>query len=169
MKFKEIFDIFLDRKNFLKVIHVASCSRSWKPNSAAKMIVDILPPNIVLFLDHKFTQTYSNLRQIPQLSLSFMDDVEFRGYRLTGICTVIDSGEDFENARKRWGKRLLSYEADRISQRVKGLPSSREAENSLPEDFVIVKFTALEAAVIKPDRSLRASRAFASLGKQSVF
>ncbi|MCM8776406.1 MAG: pyridoxamine 5'-phosphate oxidase family protein [Candidatus Omnitrophica bacterium] len=165
MKFKEIFDCFLERKDSLKVVYVASCDRNWKPNSAAKMLVEMIPPNEILFLDYKFTRTYANLREIPKLSLSFMDDVEFRGYRLTGVCTVMDSGEEFKYAQKIWERKLITYEADRIIQRVKGFHSTREGENSLPEDFVIVRFTATEAAVIKPDRIFKAHRTFTVLAK----
>jgi len=165
MTFKEIFDCFLDKKKHLKVVYVASCNKKWKPNSAAKMLVDIVAPNEVLFLDYKFTQTYSNLKEIPQASLSFMDDVEFRGFRLTGLCTIMDSGEEYERAQKLWERKLISYEADRIIQRTKGLYSARDAENNLPDDFFIVKFTALEAAVVKPGRVFKANRSFEFLPK----
>lgn len=160
MEFKHIFAHFLDTKHHLKVIHVASSSRDCKPNSAAKMLVDVLAPNEILFLDHKYTQTYSNVKEIPTISISVMDDVEFKGYRLTGICTVMDSGKEYENAKKVWARRLITYEADRILQRVKGFHSAREAENSLPKDFVIIKLTATEAAVIQPGRVIKAHRVF---------
>lgn len=156
--FKETFEQFLEHKNGLKVISVASASPEGTPNSAPKMLVDVRRPNQVLFLEYQFTRTYSNLRANPKLSLSFMDDDAFTGYRLTGRAEVLAVGAEYEAARKNWEKRLVSYEADRIVKRVTGQYSTRQAENTLPRDFVIVKFTAEEAAIVKPDRVLRARR-----------
>ncbi len=156
MDFKEIFENFLDHQKNLKVINIASCDLGGKPNSAAKMLVDVALPNRVFFLDYNFTQTVSNIKMNPQLSISFMDDTAFTGYRMTGIGEVMTSGPEFDEARKSWEKRLITYEADRIVRRMMGHYSTKESENTLPKDFVIVKFTAKEAAVIKPDRVLRA-------------
>lgn len=158
MDFKEIFDCFLEQNAKLKVLSVASCDQNGKPNSASKMLVDVIAPNRIYFLDYKFTQSYSNIHVNPQLSLSFMDDVNFTGYRLTGICQIMDSGPEYDEARKSWEKRLISYEADRIIRRITGHYSTKESENALPRDFVIVKFTAKEASVVKPDRVFRAQQ-----------
>lgn len=157
MSFKQIFENFLDHQKELKVISVASCDLHGKPNSAAKLLVDVAEPNRVFFLDYNHTQTYSNMQSNPQLSISFMDDAAFTGYRMTGTGEAVTAGKEYEAARKSWEKRLISYEADRIVRRVMGHYSTKESENTLPKDFVIIKFTAKEAAVIKPDRVLRAT------------
>ncbi len=154
--FKIIFERFLEHKKGLKVISVASADHKSRPNSAHKMLVDVIAPNEILFLDYKFTQTFSNLNENPQLSVSFMDDVAFTGYRLTGYGVVLDKGAEYEQAKESWSKRLVSYEADRIVKRLTGHYSTREAESSLPKNFVIVKFIAEEASMIKPDRVFRA-------------
>ena len=157
MNFQEIFNSFLEHEKELKVVSVASCDKSSKPNSAHKMLVDVHEPNVILFLDYNHTQTYGNMQANPQLSVSFMDDAGFAGYRLTGTAEVLKSGsKEFEEARKSWNKKLISYEADRIIRRVQGQYSTRNAENKLPPDFVIVKFIAKEASTIMPDRVLRA-------------
>lgn len=155
MDFEETFENFMKHKKELKVISVASCDTSGKPNSAAKMLVDITKPNKVFFLDYRFTQTFKNITANPKLSVSFLDDDSFTGYRLTGTAEILYSDVDFEMAKKSWEKRLIGYEADRIVKRLKGQYSTKEAEMSLPKDFVIVEFLADEAAVIKPDRVLR--------------
>lgn len=157
MNFQQIFQVFIDNKNHLKIVSIASCDTSGKPNSVSKMIVDIQAPNKVFYLDYKYTHTYANVIENPRLSLSFMDDANFTGYRLNGRGKILHSGTDFQNARKVWEKRLIRYEADRMVKRITGQHSSREAENALPDDFVIVRFEAEEGAVIKPDRILRAA------------
>ncbi len=154
--FKETFESFLDHKENLKVVSVASATQDGKPNSAAKLLVDIVAPNIVLFIDYKFTQTYANIQSNSRLSVSFMDDDSFTGYKLKGTCHILESGPEYQESSKAWEKRLTRYEAERIIRRSKGLYSARESEHALPKDFVLVKFIASEAALIKPDRVLRA-------------
>jgi general stress protein 26 len=156
MEFNEIFQFFLMHNSTLKVISVASCDKEGKPNGAPKMLVDIMEPNAVFFLEYKFTRTYSNITENPQISLSFMDDPSFTGYRLTGTCEILTEGDEYEQTKIKWTERLGRYEVDRIIQRVKGLYSSKEAEENLPKDFEVIKVTAKEASIVKPDRVLRA-------------
>ena len=156
MDFNQIFKRFVESSKDLKTVSVASCDGRKVPNSASKMLVEIAPPNCVYFLDYRITQTYLNVRENPQVSVSFMDDARFVGYRLTGACEVLEAGQEFDEIRRKWDRRLISYEADRILKRVTGEYSAREAENVLPRDFVIMKLTAAEAAMIRPDRVLRA-------------
>ena len=156
MDFKTTFQTFYTHQKDLKVISVASCDEKCKPNSASKMLISVVSPNHVYFLDYRFTQSYANIQKNNQLSISFMDDDDFTGYRLTGVAEVIKSGKEFESVKASWEKRLIHYEADRILKRITGKFSTREAENSMPKDFVIVKLTAKEASVIKPDRVFRA-------------
>ena len=158
MDFRDIFDAFLENKDLLKVISVASCARQGKPNSAPKMLVDIERLNKIYFLDYKHTHSYANLRENPEISVSFMNDAAFTGYRLNGTAQILESGSEYEEAKSRWEKRLISYEADRIIQRVRGLYSTKESENSLPKDFVIIKISATEGSVVKPDRVFRAAQ-----------
>ncbi len=156
MNFNDIFDEFIAHSKDLKVIHVASCDQNGRPNSAPKMLVDIVRPNKVLYLDYKFTHTYANVVKNHVISISIMDDRAFKGFRLTGPCDIIESGEEYENARHCWEKRLTSYDAERLIERSKGFFSERHAESTLPKDFVIIKLIADEAAVVRPDRVLRA-------------
>ncbi len=158
MNFKDIFNVFLSKEKELKVISVASCTKDAKPNSASKMLVNIKAPNMVFFLDYKVTQSYHNIQENPIISISFMDDAAFTGYRLTGPCKILASGPEFEAAAQSWDRRLTAYEADRIIQRLTGRYSTREAERSLPKDFVIVRLDANEASAVKPDRVIRAAQ-----------
>ncbi len=156
MDFNSIFDAFEEKKNQLKVISIATATKNAKPNAASKMLIDIKAPNTVYFLDYKFTQSYNNILTNPQVSVSFMDDVNFTGYRLTGPACVLESGPEFDEASRSWDKRLIAYETDRMIERIRGRHSTREAERHLPKDFVIVKLEANEGSAIKPDRIFRA-------------
>ena len=159
MDFETIFNAFLDGKDHLKVLSVASCNQQGKPNSAPKMLIDIEAPNKVYLLEYTHTRSYANIQENPELSVSFMNDATFTGYRLNGPVEILKSGPEFDDVKKRWEKRLIAYEADRIIQRVRGLYSTKESENSMPRDFVIVKIAAAEGSVVKPDRVFRAAAA----------
>ena len=140
------------------MIFVGSCDARGKPNSAPKMLVDINHPSHVYFLDYKYTKTYSNIIENDRISISFMDDEIFRGFKLNGTCKIIQSGREFEATRRIWGEKVVSYEASRIVERIKGETTTRQAENALPKDFVIVKVTASEGSVVEPTRVLRSRR-----------
>lgn len=157
MNFKEVMQRFAGQKNELKVVFVASSDPQGVPNSAPKMLIDVVLPNKIYFLEYCFTRTFSNLAQNPKVSLSIMNDHEFTGYRLSGPAEFLKSGREFERVQRIWKKRLISYEAKRIVERVRGEHSMREAENALPENFAIVKLNALEGSVVKPDRVLRST------------
>ena len=154
--FSEIFKHFLEYKDILKVITVASCDLSGNPNSAPKLLVDVVLPNHVYFLDYRYNKTYKNLEVNDRLSLSFMDERAFQGYRLTGLCRPLTDAKELGKARAIWEKRVERYVVDRIVERIKGHYSARTAEGDLPQDFVIMDFCATEAAVVKPDRVLLA-------------
>ena len=156
MNFKEIFECFLDCNKTLKVMSIATADLSGKPNCALKMIVDVVPPNVVLLLDYHYTTTYANIMANPQVSLSFMDDREFIGYRMTGKAEIVTHGPEYDDAKGRWEKRLIGYETDRIIARMRGHHSSRESESSLPKDYVIIKLKGDEASAIMPGRFFRA-------------
>ena len=157
VNFQAIFDTFLEKKKDLKVISVASCTRKAEPNSASKMLVEILAPNLLYFLDFKTTQSFHNISENPLISVSFMDDAHFTGYRLTGPCEVLQSGEEYDRISQSWDKRVIGYEAERIIQRMTGRFSTREAERNLPKDFVIVRLEARDGSVVKPGRIFRAA------------
>ena len=157
VNFEAIFQNFLEKKKDLKVINVASCTKKAEPNSASKMLVEILKPNLLYFLDYKTTQSHHNMKENPVISVSFMDDAHFTGYRLTGPCEVLQSGAEYDQISESWDKRVIAYEAERIVQRISGRFSTREAEGHLPKDFVIVRLTARDGSVVKPGRICRAA------------
>jgi len=156
VEFAHIFHQFLEKKESLKTITVASCDAEGNPNSAPKLLVDASAPNRIYYLDYPYNRTYCNLMQNHRLSLSIMDERAFKGYRLTGVCKPLTEPKKLEEARRIWEKRADRYLIDRMVERIRGHDSAREAEDSLPQDYVIMEFVAREASVVKPDRALLA-------------
>ena len=155
MKFSEITKKFIEHSGRLKTIFVATCGSAGEPNCAPKMLISVAKSGAVYYLDYTFARSYANLRENPRISLSFMDDVEFLGYRLSGAAAILRPGSELDRAKGEWEARVIRYETERLINRLKGRYSTRESEISLPENFVIVKFTADEAALVKPDRAIR--------------
>jgi len=55
MNFKEIMRRFESHKTALKVISVASCGIDGKPNNAPKMLIDVILPDSVFFIDYHYS------------------------------------------------------------------------------------------------------------------
>lgn len=158
MEFGEIFQLFLDHQNSLEAVFVASSDENGLPNCAPKLLIAVAKPNIVYYVDYTFSRTFANVDQNWQSSLAFMDDKKFIGLRLSGFSQVIDSGREYILVNDKWAKKVTAYQAERIIERVKGIHSDLPHELVIPKNFVIVKFIAEEAAIVRPDRVLRALR-----------
>ncbi len=158
MDFTEIFKEFLDRKANLKVVFVASSDWLGNPNCSPKMLIDVSPPNLIYYIDFKFSSTYQNISSNPNISLSFMDDKYFTGFRLKGHSEFLEHGKEFDKIKKVWDQRVVSYETSRMIERIKGIFSTRQSEITIPANFVITRFMAEEAAAVKPDRVLKTPR-----------
>jgi general stress protein 26 len=156
MNFTEIFNHFLERSRDLKVLSIATADRSGIPNSASKMVIDVVAPNALYFLEYKPTRSYRNMMENPWVSVSFLDDASFTGFRMTGHAKVMESGPEFEAISMSWGKRVVRYEAERMIRRMQGHYSTKESESSLPQDYVLVRLNATDASVVKPGRIFRA-------------
>ena len=158
MEFNGIFNHFLERRDHLTTVFVATVDANGQPNCSPKMVIDIVKPNKVFFVDIKTSQTYSNIESHWQCSLSFVDEKTLTGIRLGGFSQLIDSGRDFIVLKDKWMRKVTAYEADRMIERIKGIFSGRPSEIALPKDFMVMKFIAEEGAIVKPDNALRAAR-----------
>ena len=158
MEFGDIFHQFLELRNHAKVIFVGSSDENGQPNCAPKMLIDIAKPNKVFYIDFKSSQTSLNIQQNWQSSIAIMEDKTFTGYRLNGFSQIVDSGHEFLFVKEKWTQKVIAYEAERMIERIKGIFSPRPPEITLPEDFIIIKFVAEDASIVKPDRIFRAIR-----------
>lgn len=158
MDFREIFQKFYEQRETLKVVFVGTSDENGRPNCSPKLVIDIAKSGKVYYIDFKTSQSYENVLQNWQSSVAFMNDRSFEGFRLSGFSQILEGGRDFEIVRERWAAKAVAYQAERMIERIKGIFSSRPAEIDMPEDFVIVKFTAEEASIVKPDRVFTAMR-----------
>ena len=142
MSFKKRFQPFIERRGLLKVIYVATCDENGHPNCAPRLIIDIDEPDKIFYVDFKSSQSYANMCRTGRVSLAFMDEQDFIGFKLNGFSEAIHPGEEFERLKKTWAKIANSYHAERIIERIKGIISGRVGEIPLTDDYVFVKFNA---------------------------
>lgn len=158
MQYDEIFGQILEYRNRLRVIFVGTSDENGLPNCVPKMLIDIDKPNKVFFIDFKLSRTYKNIHQNWQSSLSFMDDKTLTGFRLNGFSQIVDSGREFISVREKWNQKIIAVEAERMIERIKGIFSARQTGMLLPKNFVIVKFIAEEASIVRPGHVLKAMK-----------
>lgn len=156
MNFREIFQQFYDYRHQLKVIFVASTDPVGQPNCAPKLLIEIVRPNKVYFVDLKGSLTLRSVRENPQSSIAFMDENRFLGFRFSGRVEPLALSVESERVRRKWFSRLVTYEAQWMLERIKGLGISPSPELVLPDDVVIMRFTAQEASQVQPGRIIRA-------------
>ena len=140
-----IFQEFLEYRPELKTIYVGSSDENGEPNCAPRMLIDILKPNLVFFIDFKSSKTYTNLQKNNRMSLAFMDTKTFVAFKLNGFSQLMYSGLEIELAEKKLAQIINSYHAERIIERIKGIFSDQPRELELPDDYVIIKFVAEES------------------------
>lgn len=141
---KGMFQEFMDRRMHLKAVYVASSDEDGQPNCAPAIVIDIVKPDKVYFIDFKSSYTYANLRCNKLMSLAFMDNKSFSGFKLNGSSEVLEEGGEYELLKSKLLKKISAYQAERMIERITGILSRQPAEMTLPPDYVIVKFTARE-------------------------
>lgn len=158
MEFEEIFLQFIERRQRLKAVFLGTADEYNQPNCAPKLLADIIKPNRVFYIDFKSSQSYKNLEQNWNASLSIMDEKTFTGYKLKGFCHMIDSGREFMLVKEKWAQRATAYEAEWMLDRIKGVARDFPQTNQLPTDFVVMRFIAEEAVEVNTDRVYKAMR-----------
>lgn len=144
MESKGMFQEFLEHRAQLEVIYVASSDETGQVNCVPAIVIDIAEPNKIYYIDFQSSQTHENLKVNNQTSLAFVSGKTFVGFKLTGTSEVLGMGSEYELLNKKLKKKIDSYHAERIIERVTGVISRKPAEMVLPPDYVIVKFTAAE-------------------------
>lgn len=144
MKLKERIKPFLDRRGQLKVIYVATCSAKGEPNCAPRLIVDIMEPDQIFYVDFKTSQSHVNICRSKRASLAFMDERRLMSFKINGSCETLPLGKELEIVKAKWTKIVNRYHAERIIERITGVFSGRAREIFPTSDAVYVKFFAKE-------------------------
>jgi predicted pyridoxine 5'-phosphate oxidase superfamily flavin-nucleotide-binding protein len=77
---------------------VATVSPDGSPNLSPKGTTTVWDEDHLVFADIRSPRTVANLRADPRIEVNVVDPIRRRGYRFTGIATVLDGGPRFEEA-----------------------------------------------------------------------
>jgi predicted pyridoxine 5'-phosphate oxidase superfamily flavin-nucleotide-binding protein len=118
---------FLEKQGF---VIVSTIDKDGRPHSSCKGIIKINADGQIYLLDLYLAQTYENLKRNPNLSITAVDEREFKGWCLKGKAKIILAQDLKAEIKKDWEEKITS----RITQRVlknlreeKGHPHHPEA------------------------------------------
>jgi predicted pyridoxine 5'-phosphate oxidase superfamily flavin-nucleotide-binding protein len=142
---------FLSRGKF---VNVATCNLERMPNVAPKLIAKV-EKNFIFVIDYVIGTTFTNLKENPRISLSFIDDRTLTGYQLNGTATVFEKGQEFEELAEEFQQIKTNFTVERILYNVRTGEKASPIELSLPEKFAIIKIRVIEIVEISSSGSLK--------------
>ncbi len=130
---------FLEKQNF---VIVSTIDQNGSPHSACKDIVSIEEGGRIYLLDLYLKQTYDNLRNNPNISITAVEEHKFKGYCLKGKANIVKPEELPQAILKAWEARITA----RITQRMiknlreeKGQVSHPEARFPKPRYLILAE------------------------------
>ncbi len=142
-----------------KFVNVATCSNERMPNVAPKLIAKT-EKNIIYIIDYVIGKTYSNLKENPRVSLSFINERTLTGYQMNGSVDVIESGEEFNVFIEEFQKIKTDFTVERILLNVRTGEKATPLDLSMPDKFAILKVKVIEIVEIGSSGNLRSKLAF---------
>ncbi|OIO35243.1 MAG: hypothetical protein AUJ74_07315 [Candidatus Omnitrophica bacterium CG1_02_44_16] len=137
-----------------KFVNVATCSDERMPNVAPKLIAKT-EKNIIYLIDYVIGKTYSNLKENPRVSLSFINDRTLTGYQMNGSVDILEFGEEFEKFIEEFQKIKTDFTVERILLNVRTGEKAIPLDLSLPDQFAILKVKVIEIVEIGSSGSLK--------------
>lgn len=138
-----------------KFVNVATCNLERMPSVAPKLIGKT-EKNLIYLIDYVIGKTYSNLKQNPRVSLSFINDRTLTGYQFNGSAMIIEEGEEFDKLSEEFQRIKTNFTVERILLHVRrGKKTSPSVEFSLPEKFAIFKIKVIEIVEISSSGGLK--------------
>jgi len=141
----------LQKKSF---VSAATSSLQGQPNAAPKLVLDV-DKEFIYLVDHISGKTWQNLKANPQISLSFTDSEELKGYRINGRVKILEKDAIGEDIINKLDDRKLALSIDRVVSGVRREKKHKVFEVEMPNNFVVYKIKMEEITEIKPEGSLR--------------
>ncbi|MBF0478430.1 MAG: pyridoxamine 5'-phosphate oxidase family protein [Candidatus Omnitrophica bacterium] len=96
------------------VVIVSTIDEHGRIHCSAKGIVGVVPEGVVFVIDLYLHKTFQNLENNSTVSITVLDEKNFKGYTLQGKATVVRREDIAEHIIEEWERRII----DRISRRV---------------------------------------------------
>ncbi|MCU0666495.1 MAG: pyridoxamine 5'-phosphate oxidase family protein [Candidatus Omnitrophica bacterium] len=130
---------FLSQQGF---VILSTIDKKGRPHSACKGIVRIGSNDDIYLLDLYKRESFSNLKANPCVSLTMVDEHNFKGFCLKGYAQIVHIAEASKDLLEIWETRITSRIAARLIKNIgadKPLKHHPEASLPAPAYFILVK------------------------------
>ena len=130
---------FLNRQNF---VIVSSIDKDGFPHTSCKGMVDVSGGNGIYVFDSYKGNTYRNIKRNSYVSVTAVNEEEFKGYCIKGRARIISINKASRALLKKWEDKLLNRISRRIVKHIKHSKHSLyhpEADMPGPEYIIYVK------------------------------
>ncbi|MFH1889212.1 MAG: pyridoxamine 5'-phosphate oxidase family protein [Candidatus Omnitrophota bacterium] len=121
---------------------VSTVDKNGFPHSSCKGIIEINPDGRVCLLDLYRGTTYQNLKANPGISITAIDEHNFRGYCLKGKAGIMPEDKVGPDIIKAWEARITSRLTQRLLKNIreeKGHPRHPEILMPRPEYMIAME------------------------------
>jgi general stress protein 26 len=112
------------------------------PHNSCKGILKISSDGQVYLLDLYKAQTYKNLKRNPKISITAVDEHQFKGYSLKGKAKILLGDKLSSDIIKLWDDRITGRVTKRIMRNIreeKGLTHHAEVLLPQPEYMIVME------------------------------
>lgn len=143
-------DLLKDRE----FISVATCNLRNLPNAAPKFLLKI-DGSFIYLIDYTHSRTWENLKDNPQVSLSFMDTETLIGYQINGLVEIISKGAAYEKIYQELQAKEIDLSTKRILEGISKQKKHKSFELAFSEKIDIFKVKIKEIVEIAPRGELK--------------
>ena len=132
------------RRDKYMFVSVSTSDLKGNPNSAFKLLVKC-EGNYLYIFDYPAWRTWKNLKENPKISISFMDDVELKNYKINGTVEIIEKGPFHDKMRDDIEQKRTDITVKHIVESVQKEKDYRIFESEMTKKFVLyqIKVTKL--------------------------
>lgn len=121
---------------------VTTIDKQGRPHNSCKGIVDITLDGKVYLLDLYMKGTFNNLKAKPDISVTAVDEHEFRGYSLKGRGSIVKREDLPPKIISKWDEKLTQRISNRIIKNIRNGKAQKQHPEALlpkPAYMVLVK------------------------------
>ena len=139
---------FFKDQNF---VIVSTIDGRGRPHSSCKGLIGIEKNGRVYLLDLYFKETFANLKDNPNLSLTAIDEHRFKGYCLKGKAKIYSQEKLSEEMKQAWEERITSRLTQRLLKNIKGEKGHpKHPESLLPKPAYMILAQVEEVVDLTP-------------------
>ncbi len=139
MKLSDDIFRFFQKQRFVIVSTI--CRRTGKPHNSCKGIVHMTKDGVIYLMDLYRWQTFANLKENSNISITAVDEHRFRGWSLKGRAKIIAGSKLKQDIIRAWDTRLTARITHRVIKNmedVKGHGRHPEAQLPRPEYMIVM-------------------------------